>query len=50
MREIDRRTIDDLGISSLVLMESAGLGLVDEIESRHKRERLRVTVVCGPRE
>ena len=48
MREIDRRTIDDLGISSLVLMESAGLGLVDEIESRHKRERLRVTVVCGP--
>jgi len=48
MREIDRRTIDDLGISSLVLMESAGLGLVDEIESRNKGERLRVTVMCGP--
>ncbi len=48
MREIDRRTIDDLGISSLVLMESAGLALVDEIESRTDGRRLRVTVVCGP--
>jgi NAD(P)H-hydrate epimerase len=48
MREIDRKTIDDLGISSLVLMESAGLGLVDEIERRSEGERLRVTVICGP--
>jgi len=48
MREIDRRTIDDLGISSLGLMESAGLGLVDEIERRSEGERLRVTVICGP--
>jgi len=48
MKEIDRRTIDDLGISSLVLMESAGLGLVDEIESRSEEERLRITVICGP--
>lgn len=48
MREIDRRTIEDLGISSLVLMESAGLGLVDEVERRTDEERLRVTVVCGP--
>jgi len=48
MREIDRKTIDDLGISSLVLMESAGLGLVDEIECRSEGERLRVTVICGP--
>ena len=48
MREIDRRTIEDLGISSLVLMESAGLGLVDEIERRTRGERLRVTVICGP--
>jgi len=48
MKELDRRTIDDLGISSLVLMESAGLGLVDEIERRTERERLRVTVICGP--
>ena len=48
MREIDRRTIDDMGISSLVLMESAGLGLVDEIEDRTDGQRLRVTVICGP--
>ncbi len=48
MREIDRKTIDDLGISSLVLMESAGLGLVDEIECRSEGGRLRVTVICGP--
>ncbi len=48
MREIDRRTIDDLGISSLVLMQSAGLGLVDEFERRSEGERLRVTVICGP--
>ena len=48
MKEIDRRTIEDLGISSLVLMESAGVGLVDEIELRTKGERLRVTVICGP--
>jgi NAD(P)H-hydrate epimerase len=48
MREIDRKTIDELGISSLVLMENAGLGLVDEIERRTGDDRLRVTVVCGP--
>lgn len=48
MREIDRRTIEDLGISSLVLMESAGLALLDEIESRTQDPRLRVTIVCGP--
>jgi len=48
MREIDRKTIEDLGISSLVLMESAGLGLVDEIERRSDRDRLRITVICGP--
>jgi len=48
MKEIDRRTIDDLGISSLVLMENAGLALVDEIERRTPDERLRITVICGP--
>jgi NAD(P)H-hydrate epimerase len=48
MKEIDRRTIDDLGISSLVLMESAGLALVDEIEQRLEGARLRITVICGP--
>lgn len=48
MREIDRTTIDEMGISSLVLMENAGLGLVDEIEKRTKGQRLKVTVVCGP--
>jgi len=48
MREIDRRTIQDLGIASLVLMENAGLAMVDEIEKRGGRQRLRITVICGP--
>ncbi len=48
MRELDRKTIKDVGISSLVLMENAGLALVEEIEKRVKGERLRITVLCGP--
>ncbi|UCG37851.1 MAG: NAD(P)H-hydrate epimerase, partial [bacterium] len=48
MREIDRRTIYEIGIPSLVLMENAGVALADETESRAGEGRLRVTVMCGP--
>jgi hydroxyethylthiazole kinase-like uncharacterized protein yjeF len=48
MREIDRRAIKDLGIPSLVLMENAGVALVDEVMRRLEEQRLRVTIMCGP--
>ena len=48
MREIDRRAIEDLAIPSLVLMENAGMAIVDEILERVEKERLRITVMCGP--
>jgi hydroxyethylthiazole kinase-like uncharacterized protein yjeF len=48
MREADRRTIEDIGIPSLVLMENAGRQVVAAIEASfdnlHER---RVAVVCG---
>jgi NAD(P)H-hydrate epimerase len=48
MREADRRTIEDVGISSLVLMENAGRQVVAAIEALHAdlAER-RVAVLCG---
>ena len=49
MREADRRTIEDIGIPSLVLMENAGRQVVSAIESRFENfEHLRVSVLCGP--
>ncbi len=48
MREIDNRAIEDLGIPSLVLMESAGVCVADEIEQRFPDGILKVTVICGP--
>jgi len=49
MAELDRRTIDEIGVSGLVLMESAAQACVDAIMARY-RERLGkgVVVVCGP--
>jgi NAD(P)H-hydrate epimerase len=48
MREADRRTIDDIGIPSLVLMENAGRQVVAAIEAVHSDlvER-KVAVLCG---
>jgi NAD(P)H-hydrate epimerase len=48
MREADRRTIEEIGIPSLVLMENAGRQTVAAIEAMHDdlQER-RVAVICG---
>jgi hydroxyethylthiazole kinase-like uncharacterized protein yjeF len=48
MREADRRTIHDIGIPSLVLMENAGRQVVAAIESLFQDlpER-RVAIICG---
>ncbi len=48
MREADRRTIEDLGIASLVLMENAGRQVVAAIEAVHaERLEQRVGILCG---
>src|SRR5258705_13728183 len=48
MREADRRTIEEIGIPSLVLMENAGRQVVAAMEAVHADllER-RVGVICG---
>ena len=48
MREADRRTIEEIGITSLVLMENAGRQVVAAIEATHG-ELLegQVAVLCG---
>jgi NAD(P)H-hydrate epimerase len=48
MREADRRTIEEIGIASIVLMENAGRQVVAAIEGRFD-DALdgRVAVVCG---
>lgn len=48
MREADRRTIDDLGVPSIVLMENAGRQVVDAMESAFDAlADWRVSVLCG---
>src|SRR6185295_2307355 len=48
MREADRRTIEEIGITSLVLMENAGRQVVAAIEATHG-EMLegQVAILCG---
>ena len=48
MREADRRTIEEIGIPSLVLMENAGRQAVAAMEAMYSDlpER-RVAVLCG---
>ncbi|MEQ1869565.1 MAG: NAD(P)H-hydrate dehydratase [Vicinamibacterales bacterium] len=49
MREADRRTIDELGIASLVLMENAGRQVVAALEAVHgDRLEEQVAILCGP--
>ena len=48
MREADRRTIDELGIPGIVLMESAGRAVVNEILRRyHHLAPGPILVLCG---
>ena len=52
MRELDRFTIDELGIAGEILMESAGRAVLDVVLDRHGREldtrAAEVLVLCGP--
>src|SRR6476646_2770938 len=45
VREVDRRAIDECGMSGLVLMENAGRGCVDVLRSLGCRGP--VVIVCG---
>src|SRR5215468_11225127 len=48
MREADRRTIEDIGVPSVVLMENAGRQVVSTLESTFEGlGAMRVAVVCG---
>jgi NAD(P)H-hydrate epimerase len=46
MKKIDKITIEQYGIPGIVLMENAGLGVVDEIIQDFDRTS-KVTIVCG---
>ena len=48
MREMDRRTIEEYGVPSIVLMENAALRVVDVIAERYgPLQGKRIAVVCG---
>jgi NAD(P)H-hydrate epimerase len=47
MREVDRTAIEELGISSLVLMENAAIGVVDAIGEIYGEAESAV-IFCGP--
>jgi NAD(P)H-hydrate epimerase len=48
MREADRRAIDEIGISPLVLMENAGRQVVAAVEAMHAEQlEGHVAVLCG---
>ncbi len=47
MREADRRTIEDLGLPGLVLMENAATGVVDALRNAFPDAR-RILILCGP--
>jgi hydroxyethylthiazole kinase-like uncharacterized protein yjeF len=48
MRALDRETIDVLGVPGVVLMESAGRGVVDLIATTTELGKARVLAFCGP--
>lgn len=45
MKELDRHTIQDLGVPAVVLMERASLSVVEELKKNFNLER--VLVICG---
>ena len=47
IQEADRRTIEELGVPGLVLMENAATGLVDAVRESFPSLR-RTIIVCGP--
>ena len=48
MREADRRTIEEIGIPSIVLMENAGRKVVAAMESAFSElDKYRIAIVCG---
>lgn len=47
MREMDRRAMEEYGIPGVVLMENAGLRVVEEIKQKYLPESLRVIIACG---
>ncbi len=47
MREVDRHTIEDLGVPGIVLMENAATGVVDALREEFP-EATTVLVLCGP--
>lgn len=47
VRELDRRAVEEYGMSSLVLMENAGRGVAVQMR-RLNPEKKPVTVLCGP--
>ena len=48
MRALDGETIDAIGVPGVVLMESAGRGVVDVIASHYDVAHARVVAFCGP--
>ncbi len=48
MREVDRITIEELGVPGVVLMENAGIGVVRAIEERFQPlNKQRIAILCG---
>jgi hydroxyethylthiazole kinase-like uncharacterized protein yjeF len=47
MRALDRETIETIGVPGVVLMETAGRGVVDVI-AKHYAQHTRAVIFCGP--
>src|SRR5699024_248333 len=46
MKELDRRTIEEMGVPSCVLMERAALKTVEEMEAVFERENSEQHILC----
>ncbi len=47
MQELDRKTINDLGIPGIVLMENAGRGTCEQIKRHFPDVKKKIVVLCG---